>query len=74
MSSEAFDSACNEVTSDDTASTTVDDYNVEHFVTCVEFYSTSIYLTHQCRVSTEEELLTSLTLSVESTAYLSTTE
>ena len=74
MSSEAFQLTGYQVLSDDTACTTVNQYYVEHFVTSVQFYSTGTYLTAQCRVSTQQQLLTCLTFSVECTRYLCTTE
>ena len=70
----AFDFTSHEVASDDTASATIDDHEVEHLIASIELHSASVHLAHERRVSTKEELLTSLTLSVESTAHLSTTE
>ena len=74
MSSETLDLTRDEVTSDDTTSTTVDDHDIEHFVASVELHSTLTDLTAQCRVGTEKELLSRLTTSIEGTRYLSTPE
>ena len=74
MSGKAFELTVNEVTGNDTTSAAVDDYNVLHFVAAVKLYGAGVNLAHQGRVSTEQELLTGLTLCVERTAYLYTTE
>ena len=72
--SEAFESTGHEVAGDDTAGTSVNEDYIQHFVAGVEFYGASMYLAHQRRVGTEEQLLTCLTFGVESTAHLCTTE
>ena len=74
MSGKAFQFTCYKIFSDDTASTSVNDHHILHFITSVQFYSTYVYLTAQCRVSTQQQLLTGLAFSVESTGYLCTTE
>ena len=74
VSGEAFQFTCYKIFSDDTAGTSVNDHHILHFITSVQFYSTYVYLTAQCRVSTQQQLLTSLAFSVESTGYLCTTE
>ena len=45
MSSETLDLTRDEVTSDDTTSTTVDDHDIEHFVASIELHSTLTDLT-----------------------------
>ena len=67
VSSETFQFACYKIFCDDTAGTSVNDDNILHFVAGVQFNSTYVYLTAQCRVSTQQQLLTSLAFSVEST-------
>ena len=74
MSSETLDLTRDEVTSDDTTSTTIDDHDIEHFVASIELHSTLTDLTAQCRVGTEKELLPRLTTSIEGTRYLSPPE
>ena len=74
VSGEAFEFAGDEITRNDTACTTVDDYEVEHLVTRVEFHGAEMYLAHERRVSTEKKLLTGLTFGVERTAHLCATE
>ena len=71
---EALDLTSHEVACDDTTCTAIDDNEVEHLVAGVELYVAQLYLTAQCRVSTEEELLTGLAAGIERTGYLSTTE
>ena len=67
MRGEALDLTRDEVTSNDTTSTAVDDDDIEHLVTGVHLHRALTDLTAQSRVSTEEELLPRLTTSVEST-------
>ena len=67
MSSKALQLTSHQVLGNDTTGTSVNDDNVLHFVTGIELYLTGTYLTAQCRVSTEEELLASLTLGIECT-------
>ena len=74
-----LDAASNEVTSDDTTSAVlavlVLDHNyIQHLVAVVHLHFAFTDLAAECRVSTEEELLTCLTLSIESTRYLCATE
>ncbi len=70
----AFDFAGDEVTHDDTACTSVDDNDVEHFTTVEGAYGAFLNLTVERRVSAEKELLAGLTFGVECTGNLSTTE
>ena len=58
MSSKTLYLTCYKVACNDTACTTVDDYNVEHLITCVKLNFSLIYLIVQCRISTEKKLLT----------------
>ena len=74
VSGETFQFACYKIFCDDTAGTSVNDDNILHFVAGIQFNSTYVYLTAQCRVSTQQQLLTSLAFSVESTGYLCATE
>ena len=60
VSTEALQLTGHEVSSDDTASSTVNDHEVDHLITGVELYVTKPYLTHQTGVGSEEELLTGL--------------
>ncbi len=71
---ETLQLTCNQILSDDTTSVTVNDNKILHLVTGEELNLTCLNHAAQRRVSTEEELLTCLTLSIESTRYLSTTE
>src|SRR5699024_5148942 len=48
--------------------------NVFHFVAGIQFHSAYVHLAAQCRVCTQQQLLSGLTLGIESTGYLSTTE
>ena len=64
----------NEVLSNDTAGTSVNEDNVFHFVAGIQFHSAYVHLAAQCRVCTQQQLLSGLTLGIESTGYLGTTE
>ena len=57
----------NEVLCNDTAGTSVNEDNIFHFVAGVQFYGTYVHLAAQCRVCTQQQLLSGLTFSVEST-------
>src|SRR5574344_1722737 len=74
MSSKALQLARNEVFDNDTTSTTVDNNKVFHLITCEKFHCSVMNFFHKCRISTKKKLLTRLTLSVESTAYLNATK
>ena len=74
VSGKAFQFTCYKIFSDDTAGTSVNDNHILHFITGIQFYSTCVYLTAQCGVSTQQQLLTGLAFSVESTGYLCATE
>ena len=79
MSEEALDAAGNEVTGDDTACTLLavlisDEHDIEHLVTGVHLHFAFADLAAEGGISTEEQLLTGLTLCVEGTAYLRATE
>jgi len=71
---EALQLTCYEVLGNDTTSTSVNDDYILHLITSVELHLAGIYLTAQRAIGTEQQLLTGLTLGVECTAYLSTTE
>ena len=62
------------VAANNTPCPTVNDNYVDKFVTCVKGYFFELDLPHQCLICTQQKLLTSLSLCIEGTAYLSTTE
>ncbi len=70
----ALELAGYQILGNDTACATVDDDDVLHLGTRVELYSAAVDLFHQRGVSTEQQLLTGLTLGIERTANLHTTE
>ena len=74
IGAEANQLTCAEILGDDTTGTTINDYHVFHLITGVELYLASVNLTAQRAIGTQQQLLTCLTLSIECTAYLSTTE
>ena len=79
MSEEALDASGNEVTCDDTASALLtilvfNHHEIEHLIAGVHFYFALTNLARKSRVSTQEKLLTGLTLSVECAAYLCATK
>ena len=74
ISREAFELTCNEVLGNNTTSVTINDHNVFHFVTGVKLHLTGLYLRAQRRISTEQQLLTGLSLGIEGTAHLCATE
>ena len=79
VSSETFDLTSNQVTSQDTTSTfytfvVLNQYYIQHFVASVQLHVTTLNFAAQCRVSTQQQLLTGLTAGIECTGYLSTTE
>ena len=74
VSSKSFNLTSNQVTSDDTTSTPVNQNNVQHFVTSIQFHFTNTNLTAQCWISTQKQLLSGLAAGIECTGYLSTTE
>ena len=59
-----------EIAGNDTPCTTLDNNEVEHFVTGIELNAPLSHLATECRVSPEQELLPRLTTSVEGTGYL----
>jgi hypothetical protein len=67
MSGEAFQLTGYEVLCDDTAGASFNEYNVLHFIAGKQFYSTYVYLTAQCGVCTQQQLLACLAFSVECT-------
>ena len=67
MGGEALQLACYQVLGDDTAGTTVDDDDVFHLITGIEFHSAGIYLAAQCGVGTQQQLLACLTFGIEGT-------
>ena len=74
MSGIAFNLTCNQVTSDDTTSTTVNNHDIQHLVAVVHLHFAFANLTAQRRISTQKQLLTGLATGIERTRYLSTTE
>ena len=74
IGAETLQLTSNEVLGNDTTSTTVNDDYILHLVTGIELHLASLYLTAQRAIGTQQQLLTGLTLSIECTAYLSTTE
>ncbi len=71
---EAVQLACDEVLGNDATGATVDDDEVFHLITGEELHLSSLYLTAQRRVGTEQQLLTCLSLGIEGTAHLCSTE
>ena len=74
MCAVALQLAGHEVLGDDAACATVDNHYILHLCTGVELNGAVVYLFHQRGISTEQQLLTRLTLGVECTADLHTTE
>ena len=74
VSGVTFDFSGDEVTGDDTACASVDDDEVEHFMTREKFHRAFFHLTAQCRVGAEQQLLSRLSFGIESTGYLGATE
>jgi len=67
VSGKTFQLTCYEILGDDTAGTSVDDDNVFHFITRVQFHRTHVYLTAQCGVSSQQQLLSCLSFGIECT-------
>ena len=74
MGTKTLDFTSHEVTSDDTLCLTVDDDEVQHFVTRIALDAAGGDFLVQGRISTEQELLTGLSAGVESTAHLHAAE
>ena len=74
MGCKAFQLTGYKVLCNDTAGTSVNEDNVFHFVAGIQFHSAYVHLAAQCRVCTQQQLLTSLTFCIESTRNLCTTE
>ena len=74
VGAEANQLTCAEILGDDTTGTTVNNHYIFHLITGIKLYLTGLYLTAQRTVGAQQQLLTGLTLSVEGTTYLSTTE
>ena len=74
MSSKSFDLTCNKVSCDDTLSLTVDENYIEHLVTWVALDCTCCNLAVKGSISTEKELLSGLSTSIEGTADLRTSK
>ena len=70
----AFYFSSYEVTSDDSTSLAIYDYHVHHLMAVVHIYLTTSDLSVHSGISTQEELLSCLSLSVESTRYEHPTE
>ena len=66
--------AGNQVFGNNTTCSAIDDNNIFHLITCIEFDCTLMNLTTQCRISTEKQLLTGLSFGIERTTNLHTTE
>ena len=74
MSGVALELTGYQVLGNDAACATVDDNDILHLGTSVELHATAVDLFHQRRVSAEQQLLAGLTLGIECTADLHTTE
>ena len=70
----AFQLSGNEVAHDDSSCTSVDDDEVHHFASCVQFHCSFVYLTAQCRICSEQQLLSGLSFGIERTRHLCSTE
>ena len=57
---EALQLASNEVLGDDTTGTTVNDHHIFHLIASIEFHLTSLHLTAQRAIGSEQQLLTRL--------------
>ena len=66
--------AGNQIFSNDTTGSAVDDNDVLHLVAAEQLDGSGVDLTHQCGVRTEQELLAGLAFRIERTAYQSSTE
>ena len=64
----------NQVTNGDTTGYAVNNNQVQHLTTGIHLNRTSLDLTGQCGVRTQQQLLTGLTTGIEGTGNLSTTE
>ena len=71
---EALEFSGDKVLGDDTAGTAVDNHHVFHLIAGVEFHLACLYLCAERRVGTEQQLLACLSLGIECTRHLSTTE
>ena len=74
MSGETLELAGYDVFRDNAACTAVDHHDVLHFVAGIELHGFFMHLAHECRVSSEQELLSGLSFCVECTAYLHAAE
>ena len=74
MGSKAFQLTSYQVAGNDTTSTAINQHYIQHLITGVELHGACGYLTTQCRISTQQQLLTRLTTGVERTTYLCATE
>ena len=79
MSCETLELTCNKVLRDDTAGALytiliLDEDEFVHLVAVVALHLAELYLAVERAVCTEKELLSGLTLGIECTAHLSTTE
>ena len=71
---EALQLASHKVLGDDAASSAVNNHYILHLIAGEQLHLASLNFLTQRRISTEKQLLTCLTLRIERTAYLSTTE
>ena len=74
MSGKAFKLTGYQVFGNDTASATVHNHHIVHFVAVETLHLTHLNLAVERAVGAEQELLSGLTLSIESAAHLRTTE
>ena len=67
MCSKTFQFTGYQILGNDTAGTAVDDYHIFHFIASVQLDCACTYLTAQCRVSTQQQLLSGLSFGIECT-------
>ncbi|SPT75393.1 Uncharacterised protein [Arcanobacterium haemolyticum] len=74
ISQVGFNFTSNHVTSNDAACAAIHHDEFNHFVTWIGLNRSSLHLAHKSLVSTDQELLTCLTTSIECTRNLNATE
>src|SRR5690606_30895996 len=74
MSRMSFDFSCNKVSSNDSTGFSVYDNQIKHFVTVIHFDFTTTDLTVHSRISSQEQLLSGLSFSIERTGNLCSTK
>ena len=72
--SETFEFTCNEIAGNNSLGLSVDDYEIEHFVTGIALYRSCCNLLVESCIGTEKKLLSGLSAGIECTAYLNTAE